>query len=142
MENNKIFILLKKINDRFEAKANADCQKEGLTLSQFRVLIYLDINSNKIVNQKEMEVFFNVSHPTITGVIKRLEKKALITTNMIMEKGKQQKQIFISPKGKKSLSNMRKNQVHDDEMLKKHFSSEEIEKFTEYMSRLYQALTE
>ena len=140
MENKKIFILLKNLNDKFEAKGNADCQKKGLTLSQFKVLIYLEDNKEKITTQKELEIAFQVSHPTINGIVNRLLKKEFISTNMVKENGKQQKQIFISAKGRETLKDMEKQRHHDDEIINKYFTEEESKNFAEYLERLYKAL--
>jgi DNA-binding MarR family transcriptional regulator len=140
MENKKIFILLKNLNDKFEAKGNADCQKEGLTLSQFRVLLFLEDNPGRIVTQKELEVVFNVSHPTINGIVNRLEKKNFISTHMVKESGKQQKQIFLSQKGRDTIANMENRRHHDEDIIRDNFTVEESEKFAEYLERLLKSL--
>jgi len=140
VENKKILMMIKNIHDKFEARGNADCKKAGLTFAQFKVLIYLDDHKDKIVTQKELEVDFKVSHPTINGIISRLENNSFIETKMIKEAGKQQKQIFLTEKGSATLLNMKENKLHDDIMLKKKFTPEEINQFFEYLKRLYNAL--
>ncbi|MCR4735052.1 MAG: MarR family transcriptional regulator [Treponema sp.] len=141
MENKEILFMIKNIHDRFEARGNADCKEAGLTFSQFRVLIYLQDHKNKIVTQKELEVDFKVSHPTINGIISRLENNNFIETKIIKEAGKQQKQIFLTQKSSSALINMNKNQIHDDKMLSEEFTPEEMTKLLDYLKRLYKAIS-
>ena len=37
---------------------------------------------NFTTTQKDLEIFLDVSHPTINGILKRLEEKKFITTEM------------------------------------------------------------
>lgn len=141
MENKEILFLIKNIHDRFEAKRNADCKKVGLTFSQFRVLIYLKNHKSKIVTQKELEVDFKVSHPTINGIIRRLENRNFIETKIIKEAGKQQKQIFLKQKGSSALINMNENQINDDKMLSEEFTPKEMSKLLDHLKRLYKVIS-
>ena len=140
MDNKKIFFLIKNIHDKFDARGNTDCKSAGLTISQFRVLVYLEEHSDKIVTQKELETIFKVSHPTINGIINRLEAKNFIETKMIKEAGKQQKQIFFAQKGQDALKNMKTNRINDDKTIDSNFTDEEKEQFTEYLERLFKSL--
>ena len=67
--------LLKQINDIMERNVNNTLRKEGLTLTQSGVLISLDQKECKRATFKELEKEFNVSQPTMLGIIKRLEQK-------------------------------------------------------------------
>jgi len=129
------FFLIKIINDKFEAKGNNECQKAGLTLSQFRILDYLNSNPDRTVTQREMELKFQVSHPTINGILGRMEEKRLITTNLVRE-GKQQKQVFITAKGNEALNIMFTSRNKDDKALFRLFTPEELNQFEEYLNRV------
>lgn len=141
MHEENPFFLLKNINDKFEARGNSDCQKAGLTLSQFRVLIHLTENQNRAVTQKEMELLFRVSHPTITGILKRMEEKELITTE-ITKKGKTQKLVFITEKGKEALAKIDNSREADNKKLQQYFSQEEINNLDDYLHRILNFLNE
>lgn len=71
-------ILIKMINDAIESTAMREFQKHDITLSQIRHLEYIHERGGKDVLLKEIESHFNVSQPTVVGIMKRLEKKGLI----------------------------------------------------------------
>lgn len=129
------FYLMKNIHDKFEARGNNECQKVGLTLSQFRVLMYLIEHPNKDVTQRELELSFRVSHPTITGILKRMEEKDLISTKIIKD-GKQQKLVYMTEHGKEVLSKTHESRDKDDEKLQELFTEEEINNLQDYLLRI------
>ncbi len=140
MENEKnLFILIKRIHDKFEHRGNTDCKAAGLTIQQFRIIIYIAEHNKKNVTQKELETEFKVSHPTIVGLIKRLEEKEFVITKTVQE-ARQQKYIKLTQKGKKALRHMEENQTHDKELLHTCFNEKELKNFTEYMERLLNAI--
>ena len=68
MEQFQIGCLLKMITDKIKMRADADLAQQGLTLTQSRVLGYLDRSGGQ-ATQKEIEGFLQVSHPTVAGII-------------------------------------------------------------------------
>lgn len=135
MKRKDPFILIKNIHDKFEAHGNNECQKVDLTLSQFRILVYLVTHTEKVVTQREIELDFKVSHPTINGILGRMEEKGLITTSLVKQ-GKQQKQVFLTEKGKETLKKVDKSRMEDTKALRELFSETELEQFSEYLSRM------
>lgn len=56
---------------------------------------------NFTTTQKDLEIFLDVSHPTINGILKRLEEKKFITTEMTKKKTDTfQKQSGLQKKAK------------------------------------------
>ena len=140
MENEKnLFILIKRIHDKLEHRGNRDCKAAGLTIQQVRIIIYIAEHNKQNITQKELETEFKVSHPTIVGLIKRLEEKEFVITKTVQE-ARQQKYIKLTQKGKKALRNMEENQTHDKELLHTCFNEKELTNFTEYMERLLNAI--
>lgn len=76
MEERHIGVLLKLITDRMKNDADADFRKYGLTFTQSRVLVYL--NGRSETTQKELEDYLCVSHPTIVGIISRMERNGYV----------------------------------------------------------------
>jgi len=140
MQNRTPFYLIKNINDKFEARGNIDCQKAGLTLSQFKILIYIKEHPDKIITQKEMEKAFNVSHATINGILTRMEDKGLVSTTLVRD-GIQQKQVFITEKGNEAFEKMEKPRVGDEIELEKLFTKEELAQFGDYLSRVFEYIS-
>lgn len=69
--------MIKSINDKIKIKADNDLRTHNLTLSQSRVLIYLTHNGGQ-ATQKEIEDFLEVSHPTVVGIVSRMEKNGFL----------------------------------------------------------------
>ena len=71
MPQKDIGYLIKNINDKLKVKADADLKHRKLTLAQSRVLAFLDSRGGQ-ATQKEIEVYLEVSHPTVVGIISRM----------------------------------------------------------------------
>ena len=78
MDARAIGRLMKQISDKMEATANADLKALGLTLSQSRVLLYLDDRPEKWATQRELEHYLKVTHATVHGLLQRMEAKGMI----------------------------------------------------------------
>lgn len=76
MEQFQIGCLLKMITDKIKMRADADLAQQGLTLTQSRVLGYLDRSGGQ-ATQKEIEGFL-LSHPTVAGIINRMEQNGFV----------------------------------------------------------------
>lgn len=73
----------KQIHDALESHLNRNLKKQNLTMSQMNVLWFLFEHRNEIITQKDIEKFLSLKHPTVVGIIKRMECKGFIesTTN-------------------------------------------------------------
>lgn len=78
MEQQNIGHLLKNITDKLKTKADADLKSHGLTLTQSRVLAYLNQRGGQ-ATQKEIQMFLKASHPTVVGVLARMEKNGFLS---------------------------------------------------------------
>ena len=78
MEQYPFGCLLKMITDKIKIQADANLAQHDLTLTQSRVLGYLARNGGT-ATQKEIEGFLQVSHPTVAGVIGRMEQKGFVS---------------------------------------------------------------
>ena len=79
MRNNEIGYLIKKISLLQKAEMDASLQEFDLTSSQFRVLFILQRHDGEMT-QKELERELGVSHPTVNGLVNRLEKQGFLET--------------------------------------------------------------
>ena len=133
-------LLIKQLNEKFEAKGTAACSKVGLTISQFRFLVYLKIHPDSQVTQREMEKFFKVSHPAVNGVLKRLEEKGFISTELITN-GRTQKIVHLEKKGNEAVEIMDKIRNIDDENLSKEITSQEWEELYRILSKILNTIS-
>lgn len=69
----------KLISDKIKINADADLKRQGLTLSQSRVLAFLHEKGGQ-ATQKEIEDRLQVSHPTVVGVVSRMEQNGFLVT--------------------------------------------------------------
>lgn len=77
MQDEHIGYLMKIIHQQLKANVDAGLKRHGLTLSQGRVLCYLEQMGGK-ASQKEIETHLAVSHPTAAGLVSRLEQGGFI----------------------------------------------------------------
>lgn len=77
MERQPIGYLMKQITDKMKAAADADLKIKKLTLSQIRVLEFIS-GKGGAVTQKSIEEYLGVSHPTVVGIVARMEKNGYL----------------------------------------------------------------
>lgn len=70
-------VLIKQIDDAVGRRANRALGRDGLTLSQARMVMELG-DAPAGVPLKELERRFRVAQPTIVGIVQRLEVKGLV----------------------------------------------------------------
>lgn len=74
----KISIMIKKLSLEFDKLAIPFFEEYGLTPSQYKVIKYLFVNENNVVRQIDIERYFSMTNPTVTGILQNLEKKDFI----------------------------------------------------------------
>ncbi|MFW2491643.1 MarR family winged helix-turn-helix transcriptional regulator [Clostridium chromiireducens] len=74
----RIGIYLKKIDILFDSMCNKKLKQFDITNTQFKIIKYLLGNKDKEINQRDLEQHFNLSNPTVTGILNRLELKNFI----------------------------------------------------------------
>lgn len=73
----KIGRLLKMISDRKKAEGDAALKEKNLTFIQSQVIRYLYHHDGKST-QKDIENYLDVAHPTVVGIITRMEKNGFL----------------------------------------------------------------
>lgn len=73
----KIGHMFKMISDRMKADGDAALKKKNLTFTQSQVLRYVRFHEGK-ATQKEIEDYFQVSHPTVVGIVTRMENNGYL----------------------------------------------------------------
>ncbi len=70
--------LIKKINIVMDKHFNESLSSKDLTKSQAELLLFLHRNEDKEMTQKDIETYYHISNPTVTGLINRLEAKGYV----------------------------------------------------------------
>lgn len=139
-ESMKIGMLVRMLNNSLAAQYDKDMKEIDLTSSQGNILGYLIFNEGREVNQKDIEKEFKLMNPTVTGILKRLERKGFI----VREKSKDDARyniVKLTEKGRKIPHMFREKAMEVDKRLLKGFSEAEINFFERILKRLIENIT-
>ena len=92
-----IGFMIKQINNVYEKDLNERLKTIGITASQCAVLDYLFHTSREEVSQRDVERHLNLKHPTVTGLLKRLDEKGYILC-VHNANDKRKKNIYLTEK--------------------------------------------
>ena len=125
MLKNDVGYLIKSINDKLKVRADAELKQYHLTISQSRVLVYLRSRGGQ-ATQKEIETFLDVAHPTIVGLVSRMEQNGYVTC-WPCEDGRN-KYVKLTPPAEAIDKDMQENMQASEEMLLAPLSPEDRER--------------
>lgn len=130
--------LIKNINDKIKVRADANLKQHGLTLAQSRVLRFLS-HSGGTSTQKEIERFLDTSHPTVVGIISRMERGGYIVCDK--DKNDKRNKIVSLTEKARMLNKKICEQIekHENEMTQG-LSDEDIENFERILGVIYKNL--
>ena len=83
---------------------------------------------------RDIEDTFQLSHPTVSGLLSRLEKKGFIEFRPD-ETDRRCKRIYLLPKGRKLEETMHKAILSTEERLVQDFTEEEKQQFSQLLQR-------
>ena len=104
-----------------------------LTAAQGHIMGYLARRNNPPCS-RDIEEAFHLSHPTVSGLLSRLEKKGFIEFRPDPE-DRRCKRIFMLPKGQECTETMRQTIQETEERMVSGFTEEEKVLFTHLMTR-------
>lgn len=107
--------------------------KMDLTAAQGHIMGYLSHRQTPACS-RDVEEAFRLSHPTVSGLLARLEKKGFIEFRPD-EADRRCKRIFILPKGRECLETMYQTILTNEERLVQDFSEEEKALFADFLQR-------
>lgn len=138
MPKKDVGYLIKTINDKLKMKADADLKRYNLTLTQSRVLAFLN-NSGGMATQKEIEIFLEVSHPTVVGVVSRMEQNGYLTT-WTDSNDKRNKIVKLTEKAEILGTDMEQNILDTEKKLLTSLSEEDIAHLKKMLLVIYKNL--
>ena len=133
--------MLKIVNDALERNANETLRKEDLTLSQLKVLGFINTKEEGKTTQKELEDALAVSHPTINGILKRLEAKGIIVSELSVNR-RMTKTVGLTEAGKEIVKKTESHRLEHEKRLSKNLSAEEKASLLFYLKKVYEGLKE
>ena len=138
MMKNDVGYLIKRINDKLAARVDAELKQFNLTMSQCRVFLYLSSMGGQ-ATQKEIETFLDVAHPTVVGLVSRMEQNGYVTC-WPCEDGRN-KYVKLTPQAEAIDKDMQRNQLENEEMLLAPLSPEEREQLRDLLLTVAEHLT-
>lgn len=112
---------------------SAAVTRMDLTPVQSRIMVYLALRKEPAC-AKEVEEEFQLSHPTISGILSRLEKKKFVELRPDPE-DRRYKRIFVMDKGWEHIEQVRGVILKNEERIVSGFSEEEQELFAAFLER-------
>lgn len=140
MTGKNLGLTLKKINIALERKFNITLKEFDLTVPQAHILGYLYYNGGR-ARMSEIEAHLNVSHPTVTGLFKRLEQKGFINTELNTV-GRIYKTASLTTLGRAAAEGFKSGHIEAEGVITNGFSEEEAEKLNEYLCRVLDNLSD
>ena len=138
MLKNDVGYLIKSINDKLKVRADAELKQYHLTMSQSRVLVYLRSRGGQ-ATQKEIETFLDVAHPTVVGLVSRMELNGYVIC-WPCEDGRN-KYVKLTPQAEAIDKDMQENMHANEEMLLAPLSPEERERLRDLLLTVAEHLT-
>ena len=135
---NDVGYLIKRIHDKLAARADAELKQFNLTMSQCRVFLYLSSRGGQ-ATQKEIETFLDVAHPTVVGLVSRMEQNGYVTC-WPCEDGRN-KYVKLTPQAEAIDKDMQRNQLENEEMLLAPLSPEDRERLIDLLLTVAEHLT-
>ena len=111
----------------------------SLTGAQISLMIYLYESKARQITQKEVADAFVLSHPTIRGIVKRLEANKLIVTSRL-ENDQRQIVLRLSDKGfnliDKNIFKIRTIMTNINKRITKDLSKQEISELEQVLNKI------
>ena len=127
---NDVGYLIKRINDKLAVRADVELKQYHLTMSQGRVFLYLSSRGGQ-ATQKEIETFLGVAHPTVVGLVSRMEQSGYVTC-WPCEDGRN-KYVKLTPQAEVIDKDMQENMHANEEMLLAPLSPEDRERLRDLL---------
>ena len=135
MTKEEIGYLIKIINDKMKSKIDADLKNYNLTFAQGRVLAFINKKGGQ-ATQKEIEIFLNVSHPTVVGIVSRLEQNGY-AESFTDSSDKRNKIVKMTQSAKKMEAKIRRDIVEAENKMTYSLSDSEVKELRRMLMIVY-----
>lgn len=140
-EERDIGFLFKQINMQIKKGIDKALMEYDLTTSQSRVLFFVHFRGVDKTSMKDIEEHLKVTHPTVIGIVKRLEEKGFVTTSSDPE-DRRVKLVTITQKTMKMIKKLDQGRRKMDEKLLKGFTEQETKELRRMLSKIEKNLIE
>lgn len=124
--------LIKQITDKLKVSVDASLKTRNLTLAQARVLEYISDKGGK-VTQKAIEEYLDVSHPTVVGIVTRMEKNGYLVCYVDRE-DKRNKIVELTEQAVRISHEIQGERIAQEEKILTGLTEEDIENLRRMLS--------
>lgn len=132
--NHGVGYQLKIIDEKIKVRADEDLKRHDLTLMQTRVLGFLAEVGGQ-ATQKEIEDDLEVSHPTVVGLVFRMEQKGFLTTRLD-PMDRRNKLVELTERARELGQEIDSTVAQHDAQLLHGFTEQEQEMLKAFLSRI------
>lgn len=133
MPQKDVGYLIKNIHDKLKAKADAALTRYGLTYAQSRVFAFLNSRGGQ-ATQKEIELFLNVAHPTVVGIVSRMQQNGYVTC--WQDEDRRNKNVKLTQKAEAIGIDMEQHILETEKDLLSPLSAEDAARLKEMLSAI------
>lgn len=136
MKEEDIGYMIKRLDRRLKARADQTFLESDLTYAQVRVLKIIWEHGGQLT-QKEIEDVLKVSHPTVVGLVGRLEKSGYVSCHV--DPADRRNKIVCGTDRSTAHREWHEARMRETErLLTAGFSEEELTRLRDMLRRLYQ----
>ena len=129
---------IKQISDKIKEIADSNFKRSQLTFAQVNVLGFLHSKGGKAY-QKEIENHLNVAHPTVVGIVSRLEKNDFLKC-YVDEADKRNKIVCLTEKAIAVGEQLNAEIEMNEKMLLNNLSDDDINSLRRILKTIYKNL--
>lgn len=115
-EKEPLGFLFKKIHDNIDRHANNNLKRSGLTFSQLRLLTCVARREADPPSQKQIGEQLQVSHPTVAGLLRRMEAKGMVRCGFDSQ-DRRVKSVYLTDEGRGYLEGVRRHRAQIEQRL-------------------------
>lgn len=78
MQKDRVAILIKKTAVMIDKLSNQVLSPYNLSYTQYKIMMMLYRNEDRTIRQTDIEDFFSFTNPTVTGIVKNLERNGMV----------------------------------------------------------------
>lgn len=127
MNEKDIGFLTKRLTDKIKVSVDDLLKEQGLTFSQTMVIGFLSEHGGR-ASQKDIENFLQVSHPTVVGIVSRLEKNGFVEC-FTDKKDRRNKIVLVTDKALSMADAIAEGKSKMEKRLTKGLSEAELAEF-------------
>ena len=129
------------ISNKFREVADKNLQKYNLTAAQLEILLYLKSSEEEEIHHRQIETWFRLKNPTVTGLLNRLEEKEFSVRRM-NPADRRYRVIELTDKGEQLLGEMWEEAKMAENRIFGSLSQEELDQLSGLLDRILISLSE